>query len=83
MWRQICRTRGWFLPLRLPPDSGPHTRGVGFLGAAVGRLKPGVTLEQAHAEVEVSMAALSRGNKEHLEIHVQLQPLQTADWRHK
>jgi putative ABC transport system permease protein len=68
-----------FLPLRLPPDELDLTIvESGFWGAAVGRLKRGVTLEQAHAEVEVSMAALSRGNKEHIEIHAQMQPLQRA-----
>src|SRR5262249_7509583 len=46
--------------------------------AVIGRLKPGIQLQQAEAEVEVSMAEFSRLNKQQVEIHGQVQPLQRA-----
>jgi len=46
--------------------------------AVIGRLKRGVTLEQARAEIDISMTAISRINREHLDIYAQMQPLQTA-----
>jgi hypothetical protein len=67
-----------YVPLRLPSSELDLTEvGSQFWSAAVGRLKRNVSLEQAHAEVEVSLARLSRDNKEHVEIHAQMQPLQT------
>ncbi len=68
-----------FIPLRVPPgELSLVPVGSRFWCAAVGRLKPGVTLEQAAAEIEVSMATFTRLNKEHLELHGLVQPLGRA-----
>jgi predicted lysophospholipase L1 biosynthesis ABC-type transport system permease subunit len=41
-------------------------------------LKRSITLEQAHAEIEVSMSALSRIARENVAIHARIEPLQRA-----
>lgn len=68
-----------FIPLRVPPGELDLTRtGSRFWCAVIGRLKRGVTLEQAAAEIEVQMAILTRLNKEHIELHALVQPLGRA-----
>ena len=68
-----------FIPLRVPPGELDFSKiSSRNWCAVIGRLKQGVTLEQARAEIEVSMVALSRMNREHLEIHALIQPLQSA-----
>jgi len=56
------RTELWMPPLRLVPELFPRqdvtqTRGMGYL-AAVGLLKPGVSLDQAKSEMETITARL-------------------------
>ena len=68
-----------FIPLRVPLDElDLASIGSRFRCAAIARLKYGVTLEQAAAEIEVSMAASTRINKEHLDLHALVQPLGRA-----
>lgn len=68
-----------FVPLRVPPGELDMTRISSRNPCAViGRLKRGVTLEQAYAEIEISMAGFSRTNREHLEVHALMQPLDRA-----
>ena len=56
-----------FIPLRVPPVELDLTKvASSHWCAAIARLKRGITLEQAHAEIEVSMAELSGMNREHL-----------------
>jgi putative ABC transport system permease protein len=68
-----------FLPLRVPPDELDLTKIESYYwSTAIVRLKPGTTLQRTQAEFEVSMAAISRANREHVEIHAQLEPWQNA-----
>jgi putative ABC transport system permease protein len=68
-----------FIPLRVSPgELDLTTIGSRFWCAAIGRLKHGVTLEQAAAEIEVSMATFTRLNREHIELHSLMQPLGRA-----
>jgi putative ABC transport system permease protein len=68
-----------FLPLRVTPEELDLTNiWSNFWVTTIIRLKPGTTAQQARAEFEVSLAALSRINKQQTEIHAHLQPLQNA-----
>jgi predicted permease len=68
-----------FLPLRLSPGELDPTRsGSLYWALAIGRLKRGVTAEQAQAEIELSMAALSRINRDRFELHARVDGLQRA-----
>ncbi|MGA7235726.1 MAG: ABC transporter permease [Bryobacteraceae bacterium] len=68
-----------FVPLRVPPAELDLTKTTSrYWCAVIGRLKRGVTLEQARAEIDLSMTAISRMTKDHLDIYAQMQPLQGA-----
>jgi predicted permease len=68
-----------FVPMRLTPGESDLTKVSSTAWcAAIGRLKRGITLEQAHAEIEVSMSALSRIARENVAIHARIEPLQRA-----
>ena len=56
------RTQIW-APLRFKPDSEMLTRGNHFM-STIGRLKPGITLQQARAEVQRQGQQLARDHKE-------------------
>ena len=68
-----------FIPLRLSHyDRDVTSNIVEAECVTVGRVKRGVDLEEVRSELEVSMAILSRINRPHLEMHAQVEQLQTA-----
>jgi predicted permease len=68
-----------FVPLRVIPDELDLTKLEStYWSTVILRLRPGVTLEQANSEFEVSMATLSRLNRDHIEIHARIEPLQES-----
>ena len=68
-----------FVPLRLKPwELELNTAGSLHWCVAIARLRPGVSVDQSHAEIETYMAGFSRRNEEHIEVHSLVQPLQKA-----
>jgi len=65
----------FFKPLGLDPTK------FGLLGdfdyAAIGRLKPGVSPQQALAELNIIQAQIAKDAKENVELHAELWPLET------
>jgi predicted permease len=65
----------FFKPLGLDPTK------FGLLGdfdyAAIGRLKPGVSPQQALAELNIVQAQIAKDAKENVELHAELWPLET------
>lgn len=66
-----------FVPLRFTASQIENQEGDYNYGV-VARLRKGVTLEQARAEMAVLMAAVSKENRLKVEVRAQIEPLQQA-----